>query len=160
MASKAIGTLGTIDTITVGGRVFTNLTSLIILYGWADGTGTSNRCTLRTANGSAGYQVTTGKTLTIRAVRFQTTGASNTAGVSPGNLAYADNDVGVATSTAFTNSVNMIGNTSFIQWGRASLYYGSDGDGAAIDFQVPALKYPAYVASNQICAIICYGYET
>ncbi len=89
-----------IPNLTIGNYVFTNPNTLKILIAPSEAAASSSRSTLRTANGTSGYQVTTGKTLYIRAVRL-----ISTAGVFSPFLCYSDNDVGIAGATAFTNPV-------------------------------------------------------
>lgn len=101
MASDVVGTLGTVETLTVGGRVLKDLTNLIRLVCY---TGVANtNGTFRLQNGSAGYAVTALKTLTIVGLRLQTyTSAPSPLGF---QLVQTDNDVGFASGTAFTNPV-------------------------------------------------------
>ena len=58
------GTLGTIETLTIAGRVFTSVSTIKHLYVF----GSNNYTSFRAASASTGYVVTTGKTLQIRAV--------------------------------------------------------------------------------------------
>lgn len=152
--ARAIGTLGTIDSITVGGRVFTDLTNIITLIGVCTaGTGNSS---LRLLNGTAGYPVTTAKTLKILAIAVQIlgTGATDSFG-----LGYSDNDVGFGTATAPTNPV-YVGGAAINQYTPAgslqSLYEFNYGGG----FSIPAAKFVLIqnAGSSQI-SVTAYGYE-
>ena len=140
-----IGTLGTIPTLTVGGRVFTDLENLIELSG--AGSSTSIYSTLRLSGASSGYQVPVGKILQIRAVQFTAT--------TPAVLAagYSDTDVGYATSTA--PSVNVV---PYVQ----SDYFYTGGDtpqvGIPLQFDVPAGKYPYCNTSSGDMRARFYGY--
>ena len=76
--AKPIGTLGTIPTITVGGRVFTDLDNLIVLTAYAQ-TGTAAGATFREPVASSGYQVPGGQTLRILAVTARVVYAAGSA---------------------------------------------------------------------------------
>jgi hypothetical protein len=133
--ARQIGTLGTIDTITVGGRVFTDLTNMIILHGRHVGT---NGCTLRKDSGSAGYQVTTGKTMTVYATRSWCINAAN----DTPTLAQSDNDVGVNSATALTNAVQQAGSSSITYAPEYSVNtLGTQPSESVLAFPIAALKY-------------------
>lgn len=159
--AKPIGTLGTIDTIAVYGRVFTDLTNLLALHGYV-ATSTRVYATLRKSSSTSGYQVTTGKTLTLSAGNLMCAIVSSTFGVSP---AYGDNDVGLDSSSTPTNVVNFIGSSTAIAMsintGAAATPSGAPVNSTAWLFQVPALKYPAMLASASGTAVTAsfYGYE-
>jgi hypothetical protein len=80
--------------------VFTRMRSLIRLYGF----GVPNRSTGRKlgSQSGAGYAVTASKTLEIYASEVTPTTASQV----DVNLAQIDNDMGLNTTTAFTNPVH------------------------------------------------------
>lgn len=148
-----VGAVGITPSLTIGGRVFTDLTNLIILHG-AVAAGQAN-CSLRKANGVAGYAVTAGKTLTIYACK----GRSNTAANTKIILLYSDNDMGVDTATAPTNPVYIMGSTA---------NYGLTYSGGAsvdqeqaheINFQVPATKIPGVIMVSSVSYFRAYGYE-
>lgn len=140
--------------LEVGGRVFTDLTNLIILRAkTTSGTNSS----FRTSGGSGGYQVTTGKTLTIRTIRqFQDAAVSN-----PWSLLYSDNDMGFATATAPTNPIYSYGQTS------TSTPFVNSSAGATgerqfhTNFAVPATKYVGVTAAEATATkdYEAYGYE-
>jgi len=147
-----------IPTLTVGGRVFTDLSNLIVLYGYASGT-TTIYCSLRLATASAGYQVTSGKTLRILALEahsvYTTAAAAN--GVLPG---YTDDDVGMNSSTVGTNRVSVTA-------GAGSLIFPPVNSALAysqmpIDWRIPATKYPGFVVQSATLVNIgirAFGYE-
>lgn len=149
----------TIPTLMVGGRVFTDLANLIILYGYVSGATTTN-CSLRKQGGSAGYTVTAGKTYTILAVRAYGSYTATVAG-SFGYLGYSDNDVGVNSSTAYTNAKNPGNNGLLGQVGNAAL--GSNGLWEWLcDFQVPATKIPSFTGNGGAAIntnVVVFGYE-
>lgn len=142
-----------IPTLTVGGRVFTDLTNLIILTGTLAGAA-NGYTTMRRINGTAGYQVTTGKTLTIYAMKALLQVAGNC------NPAYADADVGNATNTALTNPIYF---TSVLGAGvtNGNSPLGSWQD-TQIQFAIPAGKYMCIVnqagATNAL--YMAFGYES
>ncbi len=156
--AKPIGTLGTIDTLTVGGRVFTDLVNIIVLGGYI--TTNTNSC-LRKSNGAAGYAVTSGKTLTISAVRAQSgVTLSATEGVSGFSLAQADVDVGLDSASALTNPVYDRGTASF----RTAYLFSAAGQNNVVDvggisLPVLATKYLAVNGSSTAMSIMAFGYE-
>lgn len=126
-----------IPNLTVAGRVFTDLARLIILIGPTENAASSSRTTLRKPSGSAGYQVTTGKTLTVYAIR-----AISTANTFSAFLAQTDNDVGIAGNTAFTNPVYFAGlSPSTDPVFFATLNAAGYTLEIACDFQVVSQKY-------------------
>lgn len=151
LALGGVSNQGVIPSLTVGGRVFTDLSNLIVLYGIAQ---SASHTTLRKPGGSAGYQVTSGKTLTIYAVEcFTVTAAAGAAF----QLIYADNDVGVGSATAFTNPVYFAGDPN-----NAFFYNSATGASLqrAIWYPVPATKYVGMASgssNDQNCFF--YGYE-
>ncbi len=90
-----------IPTLSIGGRVFTDLVNLITLEGNFNAA-VNGYCTLRLPSGTAGYAVTTAKTLKIVAVELMTLVVAATGTV---RIGYADTDQGVATNTAPTNPI-------------------------------------------------------
>lgn len=85
-----------IPTLTIGGRVFTDLKNLKTLIGYCSGAGGTNT-NFRTAAGAV-YSVPASKSFKVCAIKFMTA----TAGTY--YIAYCDNDVGLASSTAPTNA--------------------------------------------------------
>jgi hypothetical protein len=141
---------GNIVSLTVGGRVFTDLTNLKILVGFVNST---NNTTPRAPSASAGYQVTAGKTLDILAASCNIFSA----GTATFQMGYADNDVGIGTATAKTNGVYMTGDSTNGSFANNSVVGVQQ---SAIKFSVPATKYP-FIESNAAGGGICtlYGYE-
>lgn len=142
----------TVPCLTVGGRVFTDLSNLIILTTYVTGTSTYIS-TLRRANGSAGYQITAGKTLTIYAAQMHIIVASS---VNIG-LGYGDNDVGQLTTTVPTNPVYVAGAAGVGIFSLAAIGFFE----ASTNFQIPATKYGFVNAQATAGAgtIRLYGYE-
>jgi len=146
---KQIGTLGTIDTLTVGERVFTDLANLLILTGATAASANVYAGLTAGVQASTAYQVTTGKTLKIAAVRaFGFSGASNFAGVLYGDTAMA------------TETGNAIGPTNPVF--DALQGYFPPGVGGKVEyatnFSAPAGKYIGCLADA--CYITAFGYET
>lgn len=154
--AKPIGTLGTIETLTVGNRVFTDLTNLITLGGKATG---SNRTTLRKMgpNSGAGYAVTALKTLSIYALNVFATGASAVSAA----IGQSDNDVGLDQATALTNpKYFMTGSSTLIDMvqgvagaGVQSFISGNPLGTAA------ASKFVSIDANGVALFLIAHGYE-
>lgn len=149
--AKPIGTLGTVTTITVGGKVFTDLTNLKILHCFTSSTGGNG--TFRLNGTSVGYQAGANG-FQIQAVRAFTA----TSGIdSSGQLLYSDNDVGFNSTTAFTNPVYSYGVA-----GAADLLFktGTIFE-TAVNFTIPNTKYVSFAAptATSIYSIVVYGYE-
>lgn len=149
-----------IPTLTVGGRVFTDLNNLLIVTGYCLGT-TNVNTSMRKAGGSSGYQVPASKSFRILAAQIecgQTTAGSNILGY----VLYADNDVGVNSSSAFTNPIYMGGTQLAGVLGTGASLAGVQQYTVNIDFSVPTGKYPAFfngsTATNNT-TVRYFGYE-
>lgn len=138
--------------MTVGGRVFTDLTTIISLCGYCS----SNRqFTLRKPGVGSGYAVTTGKTLTIHAAKISCTSPAGFYGF---ECVQSDNDIGVDSATAFTNPVYQFGAATPIMGlntssGASEMEYGQ------IAFPVSALKYPGIYTNVGNIQVYAWGYE-
>lgn len=140
-----------IPCIQVAGRVFTDLTNLIVLYCSIGGV-TNRYGSARNNNTSAGYAVPAAKTLTILAVKQIANQAAGSA-----TLMYADNDSGVSSTTAPTNPVYLAG---------AGLAFLNDNAAVAnqiettLTFSVPTGKYITIdsATSNKSATFVLYGY--
>lgn len=108
--ARPIGTLGTIDTLTIGGRTFTDLTNLISLVGVFAGS-TDIYCTFRKSNGSAGYTPSGSNRFQLGALVNQSVSIAATAG-DYFVMAQSDNDAGFPSSTTLTNPVYVAANAS------------------------------------------------
>lgn len=160
MSNDVVGTLGVADKLTVGGRDIYDLTNLIRLVCY---TGTANtNGTFRLQNGSAGYQVTALKTLTIVALRLQTYSAAiNPLGF---QLVQTDNDVGFASGTAFTNPVYEGRDSGLFPYtinvgSATNITYFND---FPTNFTVAAGKYLSCVPNSGGALItqVAWGYES
>lgn len=155
--AKPIGTLGIIETVTVGGHVITDVTNLITAGGWINAGGNAY-VTARKVNTTAGYQVTAGKTFHAYAVKV----LSNDTGTAVGfGLAYGDNDLGAsATVTVPTNFVSEFGGASGSD--LSGLYKTILGSQMEISsqFTIPATKYMQMVkiGGGQVGGVV-FGYE-
>lgn len=153
--ARPIGTLGVIDTLTIGGRVLTDLTTLIVL---AASYTSNSKATFRQAfpsAGSAGYAVTSAKTYTVAGIKFNANAATSLA------LLYADNDVGFDSATAFTNPVYQAsGNTTATNIFTPSASSNSTQIEICPMFRVPAGKYLAISGGAVVASALSYGYET
>lgn len=143
---KPIGTLGTIPTLTIGGRVFTDLENLITLAGHAS-TGGSTESGLKRIGPafSTAYQVPASKALRVLAVKLGIAGN----GVLQLDLGYNDAALtaqvafGALVNPVFASSGTSIRNNSFISAKTSPGVLEQDfGEG----FLIPAGKYP--IASN------------
>ena len=155
--SKPIGTLGTIPTLTVGGRVLTDLANLIELHGYVDGA-TNTYGTPRKPGASAGYTPSGANKFRIVAMRV-------VAHTTTGNLylSYGDNDVGVTSASAATNTVYIGADANL---GNIFSAAGLTDDPKyayeiSVDFLIPNTKYPQVGgnAGSGVFKIQLYGYE-
>ncbi len=147
---------GTIPTIQVGGVTLTNVgNSLKILSCSATGA-TNIRCTLALSSApTAGYAVTTAKTLRIKAVQFR----DDTPG-SPSTVTFyqSDNDVGqTGASTALTNGAQKSFAFPLIDLTTQPQSHNA----FATNFTVAAAKYltAQLSAVAKGVSVIAYGYE-
>lgn len=154
--AKPIGTLGTIPTLTVGGRVFTDLTNLLVL-GAYNGTGTKY-ATFRKNNTSAGYFVTSGKTLTISALNVQSQDTSTS--TSSVGLGYSTQDVGFNSASEPSADTFQYGNSGFYVWAFIGNQIPVQSERSTI-FTIPAASAPFMksIGSGEVWATV-YGYET
>jgi hypothetical protein len=130
--------------LTIGGYTFDwdpkNNPSDVLLTGDITFGTTAFHTTLQAPVGGAGYQVPSGKTLTIVAARQVS--ASSTGGYA--GFGYGDNDVGVGGAIP----------TNQVLFGRGSPVCTTAGAGGAVgesgglNFQVPSLKYPEALTSG------------
>jgi hypothetical protein len=154
-----IGTIGTIPTLTVGGRVLTDLTNLITLY--APITTSGHYTTARQAAASAGYTPSGSKAFKVAAmVPVPNGGASST----NFGILYGNTDVGFDSASAPTSPIYPGGFSTAVQrWGQASSAssgsYVNNFVIPSVDFVVPNGKYLAVVADNSSCNAMVYGYE-
>lgn len=142
--------------LTVGGRVFTDLTNLLTFACWATGTGSTFGPCVKTG-GTAGYQVTSGKTLTIYAV-LCSPDATGSVGF---NLLYADTVVANGGSNSAPTNPIYFGGGGQTQ-GNFEMQSGAVGvqSSFAPNFQAPSTKYLSVYnngAGNAHC--LAYGYE-
>lgn len=148
-----------IPSITIAGRVFTDVENLMLLKSYAEGT-TNIRGTARKQNASAGYQVPVGKKFVIKAVRVQATNTASNAN-QVAIVGYADNDVGIAASTAFTNPVYPAGSSTAGAVGAMTAISNVVQE-FLLNFEVPAGKYVGIVAvatAVNYITVEIYGYE-
>jgi hypothetical protein len=141
-----------IPSLTVGGRVFTDLSNLVILMGHTLGTG--NASSLRKPGSSTGYTPPVGKSFRLLALKI-ITNSSSQSGI---RLLSSTNDIGNNTATSVTGA-------SYI-YGDSNNYFtsGTTPGGfleAAIDFTVPFGSYLTILSggSTSDCFVIAYGYE-
>lgn len=144
-------------TLTVGGRVFTDLANLIVLYGYAD---TVSRATLRKMGdqSGAGYQVPVGKTLKVYAMK---TVSSDTGGSSV-QVAQVDADIGFASATALTNPIYFGTESSTLT--SANVMINPPGVGSTHEVSghplgsVAAGKYVGMDTAGTGSSLFVYGY--
>lgn len=154
--SIPIGTLGNIDVLQIGSsdygyQTFVDMDNLITIGAGMGGNGFS---TLRLPNGTAGYPVTTGKTLKLRAMSIREPNASNKIV----QIGYGNTDVGFNSVSAPTTPVYCFGD-SYASGGVSQLVVTTANiKSAPIRFDVLATKYP-FAESTGGCAVSAYGYE-
>ena len=148
------------ETMTIGGRVFGDLANLIQLQAYNDSTGAQKFSTLRNGTASAGYQVTTGKTLKIGAVRFWILGGQAASRYI--QMGYGDTDVGLSGAAAPTNA-------TYLSSGAGSstqLPFNTAGNAqnpaieVAVRIDVPATKYFFMSGTTGLEFVgVAFGYE-
>jgi hypothetical protein len=145
-----------VPSLTIAGRMITDLENLITLWGGASGTG-FGYCTPRLSEVASGYIVPTGKTFHAYGMRCDV----RTAGLL--YWGYCDNDLGVSSNNAPSNGVqpaaapNACRTGLVLQSGQVNSQFEIDMTG----FQVPAGKYlytyndnGAYIGSYRIFGYI------
>ena len=93
--------------LEVGGKVFTNVGSLIVLWNYSSASATPRSTARKTFTGS-GYTPSGTKTFEIGAIRV----TSDTSSAVQLRFAYVDADIGFDTTTSFTNPVYGAGNSN------------------------------------------------
>lgn len=154
--AKQIGSLGTVDQVTIGPRTFTDLTNLIPVYGFTEGTNTNS--TFRKANTASSY-APSAVTYVIKAVQIMNMDGSQNTFIS---LGYCDNDLGQDSATAPTNPVYWFTNsTTVCNIGPTTTNTPSLVNQIPINFTVPAGKFPFYKGAGgaQVERVILFGYE-
>jgi|GEM_PF-4451342 len=129
---------GVAPTITIGGRVFTDLENLIVLNAQV----AANTQSTFVNNNDTDYQVPTGFNLRILAIRAASYSATVSAAIL---MAYADNNG--QNSSSLTNAV------LFNQLGYVG---GASSLEMSCDFIVPPEKYPFSFGLNSNHIIYCY----
>lgn len=149
-----IGTIGNVDTLTVGGMSFANPDTVIKLIGWVLG---NAGATFRKYNGSAGYQVTSGKTLTVQA--WNCFSQSNTTPNQLFQLLQSDNDIAVNSNTAPINPIYEVGLNvnNYINGVDGSLKASTENTSG---FQVASTKYLTMIQSSGGLTVRAFCYET
>lgn len=147
-----------IPTLTVGGRVFTDLKNLITLTAWL---GTPNWSILRKVGASAGYTPSGSLAFRAWAIDFRPSTATAVANQTGPSLFYADADTGLNNTTALTNRVNL-GGDSTIGFGNSAVLAQSIQ--SAINWLMPNGKYMGVALDNAGSAgtrniVFIYGYE-
>lgn len=148
-----------VPSLSIGGRVFTDVSNLKILGASFDAVTTVNG-TFRLPNTTAGYQVPASKKFVVMAIVvkiFESTAAASTIGM---RLQYSDNDVGLQTSTALTNAVAVFGSNQASSFGTLANTSLSSQFQEAVYFEVPAAKYLTGInISAKVASALVYGYE-
>lgn len=135
---------GQADSLTIGGRVFTDLDNLVILHGLTTANGFA---TCRRGADSAGYQIPTGKKLKIFAATFN----SRTAASASPAFGYGNTDVGSNSAAAPTTPVYNAGD-----FGQVAAAAAGNVVSYNYFFEVPAGKY-VFFAGAQLSTTL-FGY--
>lgn len=140
------------ETITVGGKVFTDLENLIQLHGILVSGGS---CTLRKADSSSGYLPSGSNNFQVHAIQLFIAACGEFV------LLYSDNDMGVDTSTAPTNPVYPGGSLSCGILTLNGQYAAGSIVSMLSNFIIPNGKYIAinYAGYPSDGVIRVYGYE-
>ncbi len=159
--SKPIGTLGTIDTLEVGGRVFTDLANLIQLNAAFGVGGPFSGFFL--GNGTP-YQVSAGKTFTGWAAQMTTQLAGSPSQDYPISFGYSVNLIGAQNASAPASPLYFpFGNGTPLGYAVFSVANGGNVQFQTnLNFIVPAGSYPfcgAVQGGEYISMVNLYGYE-
>jgi hypothetical protein len=138
--------------LEVGGRVFTDLTNLIVLFGSLSG---NSNTTLRKPADSAGYTPSGSKTYVMWALSYKHSAANEA------YYGYADNDVGINAAPGLTNAMYP-GNDGTLA--RFVYEAGTDITSNEMDlgkFVVPNTKYPFFATNGGVTILTgrVFGYE-
>lgn len=147
--ANPISNLGTVPTLTVGGYVFVDLTTLIHLV---MGVGGNPYSTFRLQNGTAGYPVAALKTLKTKAIKHVAISAATAI-----QIGYGDTDVGFNAGSAPTTPVYRGGAALSTIAVTYAASVGVDRE-APLDFSVPAGKY-LFSETIAGCIASVFGYE-
>ena len=149
-----------IPTLTVGGRVFTDLENLKVLSAYCDCSAGTRYSTLRLHSASAGYQVPVGRTFKVFAIAaVPLLGVAASRYVYP---SYGDNDVGLTSAAAPTNQVFPYGSqaSAVILPSNASPTAANPRLEMSIRQDIPAGKYPAILGTAGLeFTVYVFGYE-
>lgn len=157
--ANAIGTIGNIPTLTIGGRLFTDLTTIIPLYTHVTSGGNRFGTFRKMGAGTgAGYQVTAGKTMIVYASQM----ANDAAALETASYAQTDADVGLDSATALTNPVYFGSESTTF---RAVLGSTTSAAGSVVNLalsgKVAATKYcTANGANVSNASHLAWAYET
>lgn len=150
MAYRPIGTLGTIPTLTIGGRTFADLDNLISLFTSMNPAGRYGTC--RKQNGSTtGYAAV--NTLKIYAIKLGVLSSTGSAF----KMMRSDNDVTFQSSTSPTNPT-YFGNMNAVHFWVQGL--GNFAE-FAIEFNVTTGKYLTFDNNtNAETSVLAWGYDS
>lgn len=140
-----------IPTLTIGGRVFTDLDNLKILYGMT-GSVSGHYSSFKTEAG-VNYVVPAAKTFRWMAVQYVLEDTTLAGKVT--NLGYGDNAVGIDSATPPTNFIRL-GNFNAFDFMADSIY---GFKAFHILFNVPTGKYPSFYSTSLQCNLMAFGYE-
>ena len=146
---------GNVPSLVVGGRLFTDLDNLMVLFGFVS---TNDYCTLRKSGIASGYQAPVGKKFQCLAAKTIT--QDNNAASQALTVGYADNDVGLNTATVPTNRIGPYGVTPDQYHGVLTTGLDEVKTETSIFFEILAQKYP-FIFTNGMARIEAqiFGYE-
>lgn len=129
--------VGNMPSLTIGGRVFTDLDNLKTLYGFTNTAANISGSTFREFDGTAGYQVPVGKKFVLLAMQCMSVTTTGTVGT----VGYCDNDIGLGSNPASaTNPVYCGGSNIIRPFGLSGASITTE-TAYPIYFEVPAEKY-------------------
>lgn len=145
--------------LTVGNRIFTDLTNLKIVSSFAIGAAGADNNSPRLYNGTSGYTPSGSKAFRILAAKFRNYDVSAT--YTAFYLGYCDNDLGINSAVTATNIVYLNGDqdSSTIMSGNIPITTDIELN---LNFLIPNTKYICIrgggVTGNRT-RILLYGYE-
>ena len=141
---------GPIDTLTIGGRVLTDIKNLIWLYGVAVTAGGALYSTARKDNETSGYEVPSGFQLRLVAAFVPAPGAT-AADLTDFAVYYGDDDVGIASAANLTNPVYPAGDIAAAYVLRCS---PPNQGVAVVNRIIPAGKFVGMLINRDTAGIV------
>lgn len=144
-----------LKSLNLGGRTFDSVELGNLIYLFAAIPTGGRYSTLCAPNGTGGYTVTAGKTLTMHAMLINLTSSNTATGICP---LYGTSDVGMDSASAPTGAVFITGQTSNPIYLAQAQFPGSQYQAIPLKFSVGPGLFPAVksvsAAANHVVTIV------